>query len=559
VPTFGRGLFGATPIGRPSSPDASSPPAFLTLLQDPSLRRIQVIELNPWDPTLGAEKLIRYSDDRWIGDEAPPMRLTNALELQASVFADLAGDASGGRVPGNASVSLRSGNARDELDALADYYWDDRPVVVKMGGEDFEYSQFQPIFVGKTFSAEWEDEEMRIAMADPAIDLRKPIQETKYAGTGGLEGGEDLKGKDKPITIGRAQHVSPVLVDRNLPLDSPIFQTNNGPVDDHEDVYDNGLPLTAANGGLNDITELPGGPHADIYAPTVALGEWIQDRALGLIRLGAPIDVTPTVTLRGMTFSGTYYDRAVDLVEHVCREFGGYGDAQFDGSSFARLDLDTSAPTLPNDGRCNVYIPNGSGVQILTLVDELLRSVFAFWTFTRLGALLVARVKFRLPDNALEEGTGMSFTQPVRRVRTPRPQYRRTLSYGRSWTVLGEDDLRPGADPAIKDFMSEPVRFAVAEDLSVQTPHPRALSVETETLLDDEGDAQALVDEQLALLKVKRDRYDVEVKGRQLLIRPGDTITLTYPRWGLDAGRDYVVVGLGENTVRQTTELRLWG
>jgi hypothetical protein len=54
------------------------------------------------------------------------------------------------------------------------------------------------------------DERARITVTDAAERLATPLQPTRYAGTGGLEGDADLAGKPKPILIGQRFNVPAV-------------------------------------------------------------------------------------------------------------------------------------------------------------------------------------------------------------------------------------------------------------------------------------------------------------------------------------------------------------
>lgn len=60
-----------------------------------------------------------------------------------------------------------------------------------------------------------------------------------YLGTGGYEGGVDLRGMLKPILFGYCLKINPICLDPVLKL----YQVNDGPIYDILAVYDNGYPL----------------------------------------------------------------------------------------------------------------------------------------------------------------------------------------------------------------------------------------------------------------------------------------------------------------------------
>lgn len=109
-----------------------------------------------------------------------------------------------------------------------------------------------------------------------------------------------------------------------------------------------------------------------------------------------------------------------------------------------------------------------------------------------------------------------------------------------------------------QSFTSNDYRYAIAKDEAVKTAHKLARIWETNTVLADLPDAQALADSDLLLHKSLRRLYRVQLsKSRK--IEPGSTIRLTHPLF--PSGKSFFVVSVvsrvsGTNT---TTELRVWG
>lgn len=128
--------------------------------------------------------------------------------------------------PATYSVSLNAGglasgsygeltlvNVDGALDALADYAVDGRFLTLKYGDESAAYNSFTTVLVAMMESISLERDRVSIRLRDPVRQLDKPITARTYAGTGGLAGDATLKDTPKPIVVGEATFIRPVLID----------------------------------------------------------------------------------------------------------------------------------------------------------------------------------------------------------------------------------------------------------------------------------------------------------------------------------------------------------
>lgn len=79
------------------------------------------------------------------------------------------------------------------------------------------------------------------------------------------------------------------------------------------------------------------------------------------------------------------------------------------------------------------------------------------------------------------------------------------------------------------------------------------------TLLINDADAQAEAERQFALYSVKRNVYSVRCKIQPFALDVGDTVKITYHRWGLNAGKNLVVLEVKEDCWYNEVTLTLWG
>lgn len=122
-------------------------------------------------------------------------------------------DLGGSSVPQSMELRWAPSNAA-ALAELAAYHWNDAAITVRVGLE----GSLPPVLTsGTVIGAASDAGALAIALSDPAADLRKPILTARFAGTGGIEGPIEWKGRIKRRVWGRVF---------NLPGD-PIDKANS--------------------------------------------------------------------------------------------------------------------------------------------------------------------------------------------------------------------------------------------------------------------------------------------------------------------------------------------
>ena len=132
------------------------------------------------------------------------------------------------------------------------------------------------------------------------LEVNKPPN--FYLGTGGTEGGDDLKGKPKPLCFGQVFNVPAVPVDTaNL-----IYQVHDGIINSVTAAYDRGV-------ALNKVGGVP------------AAGEYSDDLANGTFTLGGSPTGTVTADVQGSA-DPSYVSVTSDIVKRVVKSYGGLKD-----------------------------------------------------------------------------------------------------------------------------------------------------------------------------------------------------------------------------------------
>lgn len=147
-----------------------------------------------------------------------------------------------------------------------------------------------------------------------------------YAGTGGLEGPEDLTGTVKPLVLGDCRFVPGVLID---PVDSVYQVSAYGPVQAIGAAFDRLNSLGASSGDHANL--------AALLAATIPNGSWATCLAQGLVRLGAPADGKPCFHVAGDAAGSLgYVTRAGAMIGRVIELAGG----SCDSATLTQLDAD---------------------------------------------------------------------------------------------------------------------------------------------------------------------------------------------------------------------------
>jgi hypothetical protein len=108
---------------------------------------------------------------------------------------------------------------------------------------------------------------------------------------------------------------------------------------------------------------------------------------------------------------------------------------------------------------------------------------------------------------------------------------------------------------AVTEYRKTPIRV----DNTVKTKDPLAVELEFTSLLNSESDAVAFGEYILDLRRVGRYDWTLQVAKNSISSEIGDTITLTYDRFGLQAGKNFIVKGVKKSQAALFDEYTLFG
>lgn len=520
-----------------------------------------VVQMTGFDPVAGVEKTLRFAmgpgiaftDTAYaVGALKKWSAASQKIGFSANGAVELSGDA--GQLVLSNLPNTNTGVG--PLDYMVDWVWQNRTVEVfyvpalewagriRMGGGVLQ----QP--VANMAVAAGLSSTLTFPIKDPRSALETPLQPAKYLGTNvgptGIEGGENLKGRPKPIIYGLVSNLTPVLVNESL----LIHQISDKPA----------TILCVRDGGVRIAPGVQRANIASLQANNPASGtfDWVNDATLGtFFRLGTtPIfgitvdadeasseadQAHAPIWVRLRTRIGSVHDGASVIAAYAIDGAGAgfYWDSEITQKDALNEVLRSFSgyEVQGNDGVWRIgklVIPTGTPIIELEQLTPGLRVKAKTRIITSLN---LARPQYR-PDGA--------------------PPYRVVVRWGRNYTVMSKADFAGAAIMRLREKFSTEYRDAAAVDLTIWNPTTQTgpwknapeRTIETAYQPGTGGltspGAEAEAARLLALFKPNRNQFQVTfVAEAGDSILPGDVVKGSYPRMGMAAGSLFRVLESG--------------
>jgi hypothetical protein len=134
------------------------------------------------------------------------------------------------------------------------------------------------------------------------------------------------------------------------------------------------------------------------------------------------------------------------------------------------------------------------------------------------------------------------------------------VGYDVNWTKQEGADLAAGVDQARRTYLQSARRYVFQTSADIAQFHATSKGAPLrEALFRDNSAAEAEATRLFSLYSYGRAMYEVVVKTALFSVRIGQTVRLTYHRWDLDGGKNFVVVGVTDDAIRVETTLVVFG
>lgn len=370
-------------------------------------RRVVLLEAWPRDPADGSTKPFRviggsatradHFGVQWIPAISTFPRLTTRLGFNGREF----GTGAVATV-GEVYVSLGHGS----LDPFLSMIWANAAVTIHIGWDGGDDGDFTTFWAGRAASIRQEGERMVITLADPAEELRKPVLEERFAGTGDLEGPEDLAGRLKPVAWGPCEQVPGILIDPAY----NIWMLVKGP----------SMIVTVMDGGV----PYDDGPNvadlAALRAVSVPQGAVATCEALSLVRPWTPPKLKLTADIVA-TLAAT----AADIADAIVTSRTGISFAPGQVAAFNVLQPAAIGTYIEDD--------RSIGEEL----DRIFSGLGSWWRLNAAGQLELGRFGFdTFPTVKVERG----IISLERREVIP-PTRRRLVGYRRNFSPFAPSEI----------------------------------------------------------------------------------------------------------------------
>lgn len=389
-------------------------------------------------------------------------------------------------------------NIDGSLDSWLTDIWTNKSITILVGDVRWARADFTTIFSGTIEDIDSRSAStLNIKVRDKLQRLNTPMTETKLGGT------TINKNELIPLCFGECFNVDPLL-SNPATLEYKVHPTA---IESIIEVRDNGVPVSA--------TKTP---------------------AQGKFTLAAQPFGKVTASVQGNKPSA-WETTVSQIVQRISTTYGG-------ANKFSSGDLDAvqlAAFDSANPQDIGVYLKDRGNT--LSVCNEIASSVGAQLVMSRLGKLQLLKVDLPAPGTPFDIGVDDIIQNTISVSRKLPVKAAFKVNYDKNWTI--QQGLQTGIPEEHKNMYALEFVSVTAEDATVKTNYSLSSEpVAVNTMLLTESDATAEATRLLNLYKTPRFIITFTGTARLVELTLGQAVTLTYPRFGLNAGKSGQVIGL---------------
>jgi hypothetical protein len=544
-------------------------------------------------------------------------RLSNRFSIHRALFAP--GLLAGRSEAGVGSLTLVNNDGA--LDYMATLAITGRPVRVSMGGVEWGYTYFGFVFQGTCDGIDFTEDAITIRLRDRIQLLDRELQELRLDST--IVNNPDVYNRLRPKVLGTVKNIEPVYVGTDVNGKPIYHTNDNTGWVWVKAVYDRGVPLTRTTAAIPaagqfkglvnygsitlaaepagtltaDIIQLHDGINTTltnlnmplavngIYTFTLpeprdfpvggkvvihprTYGNWYLNHYEGTVTAAsAPGEEPITITVKineassqattaapvanadwSIWSAGHPLKLLVDAFSHPGQEFADMVEPLSWGT---RQQWSAAWPD-----QAGIWLPEGGNA--IDILDYIATGSSMYYYFNRDGGFSYGRL-FR-PEQWTDISAYLTPTEIVRleRMATDEPVWSTTVRRDRNWTVMKKGDLAGGVTQAFRQFALEEWRSDTLVNTAIRTNYPNARTLDVNSIFTS-GLNPGLATTLRNIFQIRRDYFRTTVKTAGVLIDLGHVVNVTFPRWGLNAGKNFLVIDIEDNYDTNEIVLGLWG
>lgn len=389
-------------------------------------------------------------------------------------------------------------NVDGAFDSWLTDIWANRAIKVLVGDVRWLRADFVTIFNGAIDDIDSKSAQtLNIKVRDKLQWLNTPMTEAKLGGT------TTNKNELIPLCFGECFNVTPLLANPA----TLEYQVHNGAIERIIEVRDNGVPVSSTN--------------------TLSTGKFtLTTQSFGRV----------TASVQGDK-PAAWNTTVANIINRIVTAFGG-------ASKFTGGDIDSTQFTAFNTANpqpVGIYLADRNNT--LAVCNRIAASVGAQLVMSRLGLLQLLKVDLPAPGTpfAIDSDDIIQNTFSIAQKLPVRAAYK--VNYDHDWTV--QEGLKTEIPSEHKVMYEQEWLDVTAQDVTVKTNYKLdADPIAVDTMLLTESDATTEATRLLNLYKTPRFVVTFTGTARLVQLTLGSAVTITYPRFGFDAGKSGQVIGL---------------
>jgi len=398
-------------------------------------------------------------------------------------------------------------NMDGALDSWLTDIWVNKSITVLVGDVRWARADFTTIFSGTIDDIDSRSRDtLNIKVRDKLQRLNTPITETTLGGT------SVNKNELLPLCFGECFNISPLLINPST-LEYQVHEGAGIGADKIEsiiEVRDNGVPVSFT------------------YSASLVKTKFtLATQPFGQV----------TASVQGFKDVSTWINTVSLIVQAIVTKYGGV-------NKFTSGDLDTvqlAAFEAANTQPVGMYVESRENT--LSICNKIAASVGAQLVMSRLGLLQLLKIELPASGTAFEIDTNDIIENSLSISQKLPVKAAFKVNYDKNWTV--QEGLQTGIPEDHKDMYALEWMSDTAEDATVKTNYALdSEPVAIDTMLLTEADATTEATRLLNLYKTPRFVVTFTGTARLMELTLGQRVTLTYPRFGLDAAKEGQVIGL---------------